>query len=268
LLSCDPVSPCPQTLQPPISTFSPLAAPPLLQFGFSVAVDVDTVAIGCPGQPDAAKSNAPTGAVFVYDRSSDSNHYVYRQVRAGVQAGRQASRRCARASLSPPSHTPHTHSFPVQALLPWTICPSPPPPPLLLPRCPAQALFPTTALAFDRVGQGVAIKDNTITVTSGANFTGVTANLHPRFEVQQVRSTANSGQQLSGTFRLAFTRTFNKVDRGLTERGSGLGVREPQVRSIVSGEGGLHPAAPCCLTPCHSRRLCCPTITCTNRHVQ
>ena len=79
-----PCYPCPQTLQPPISTFSPLAAPPLLQFGHSVAVDVDTVAIGCPGQPDAAKSNAPTGAVFVYDRSSASNHYVYRQVRAGA----------------------------------------------------------------------------------------------------------------------------------------------------------------------------------------
>lgn len=75
-----------QTLQPPISTATSLASPPLLQFGFSVAVHADTVVIGCPGQPDASKGSVPTGAAFVYDRSVSSNHYEYRQVCGGVWA--------------------------------------------------------------------------------------------------------------------------------------------------------------------------------------
>ena len=105
---------------------------------------------------------------------------------------------------------------------------SPPPPFFIFPLS-TQALFPTTALAFDRVGHGVAVQGNTITITSGTNFTGVTANLHPRFEVQMVRTSAANGATLAGTFRLAFTRSFNKVERGLADRGSGLGVREPEV---------------------------------------
>ena len=70
-----------QTLSnPPISTFSTLPSPPLLQWGASVDVLYDTVVIGCPGQPDASKSSFPTGAAFVYDRHNDEEHYVFRQV--------------------------------------------------------------------------------------------------------------------------------------------------------------------------------------------
>jgi hypothetical protein len=70
-----------QTLTPPISTASSLASPPKLEFGFSVDVHADTIVVGCPGQPDAAKSSLPTGAVFVYDRLRFSFHYYLRQVR-------------------------------------------------------------------------------------------------------------------------------------------------------------------------------------------
>ena len=101
-----------QTLQPPISTVSSLASPPLLQFGFSVAVHADTVVIGCPGQPDASKGSVPTGAAFVYDRSVSSNHYEYRQVCGGVLActvcgTRNASHRAALCTLC--CYEPLTH---------------------------------------------------------------------------------------------------------------------------------------------------------------
>ena len=78
-----------QTLKSPISTTSSLLhGPPKLEFGFSVDVHGATIVIGSPGQPDANKASLPTGAVFVYDRQFEENHFSLRQVRKVPAAGR------------------------------------------------------------------------------------------------------------------------------------------------------------------------------------
>jgi hypothetical protein len=92
-----------------------------------------------------------------------------------------------------------------------------------------QALYPTTALVNDRVGQAVGVSDDVIVVSARANFSEIRGQLHPRFEVQEITITAAT-KITGGTFRVGFLREFVPAARGLASRGvHGLGDREAVV---------------------------------------
>ena len=50
---------------------------PLVQWGYSLSVDADTLVIGAPGHQNGF--GIITGAAFVYDRLSIDNNFRFRQ---------------------------------------------------------------------------------------------------------------------------------------------------------------------------------------------
>jgi hypothetical protein len=215
--------------------------PPKLEFGFSVSVDVNTIVIGAPGHGNPNYNNLPTGAVFVYDRLNLLDHFDYRQVcYCCVMTRVDDVARALLGRATRPLRSSRCYSWSTPCLV-FPCCF-----PLLSNGCSCasfsrtildvavtaapceQTLYGTTSVPFDRFGHGVAVQGNTIVVSSSANYSGTVAGLHPRFEVQQVRSSTTARTALlARTFRLGFRRVFAKAPRGADERGdAGVGVRD------------------------------------------
>lgn len=169
---------------------------PRLEFGYSVSVDDDTLVIGSPGHVNP--NGFHTGAAFVYDRLSLDLDFGFRQVM---------------------SHRIPVLSFLTRIASSQTL----------------QALYPSTSLDADRVGQAVAVQSNVIAVTARGNWSGIIDTLHPRFEVQQVAITASVGSVVGQTFRLGWQQRYVPAAKGLKQRGaSGLGDRPAYVSTCPS----------------------------------